>query len=165
MTIPKWAGNMTIQSFLSFFFFPGAVYLCLCPQSRRQSSLVGSSKGSAVTLRATPPSSCLFAQVNQSRGSSRKPDRLGNIADIEGVCLSLLGMKQESGRRSAEFISQAVQHGQYEAGRVDLEQTANYSRTQPNLLLDLLLINVLVSIFSSPASESGTRTHSLLFLS
>lgn len=146
-------------SFLFFSFPPGAVYLCLCPQSRGQSSLVGSSKGSAVT----PLPSYLFAQIGQSRDSSRKPNRLGKVADIEGVFLSLLRMKQESGRRSAEFISQAVQHGQYEAGRVDLEQKANYSRTQLNLLLNLLLINVLISIFTSPASESGTRTHFLLF--
>ena len=164
MTIPKWAGNMTTHLFF-FFSFSWCVYLCLFPQSRGQSSLEGSSKGSAVTLRATPLPSYLLAQVGQSRGSSRKPNRLGNVADIEGVFLSLLGMKQESGRRSAEFISRAVQHGPYEAGRVDLEQKANYSRTQLNLLLDLLLINVLVSIFTSPATESGTRTHFLLFLS
>ena len=90
-----------------------------------QSSLEESSKGSAVTLRSAPQPSCLFTQVGQSHGSSRKLNRLGNAANIARVFLSLLGMKQESGRRSAEFISRAAQHSQREAGRVDLEQKAN----------------------------------------
>lgn len=70
------------------------------------------SKGSAVTLRSAPQPSCLFTQVGQSHGSSRKLYRLGNAASIARVFLSLLGMKQESGRRWAEFISRAAQRNQ-----------------------------------------------------
>lgn len=55
-----------------------------------------------------------------------------------------------------------MQHSHCEAGRVDLEQKANYSSTQLNLLLDLLLINFLF-IFTYPASESSAMTHFLLF--
>lgn len=72
---------------------------CALRLGGRGSPLEDFSKGSAVTLRSAPQPSRLFTQVGQSHGSSRKLYRLGNAASIARVFLSLLGMKQESGRR------------------------------------------------------------------